>query len=369
MPNMETIKPFRVAFSDEEVEEFLTRARNVLESGHLIPGTNARLFEEGFRRIVEAKYATTVASGTAALEIIFRSLGLNGTDVLAPANTNYATVEAIMRAGGRPVLYDAGLYPDPDSIERAVTAKSRAVVVVHIGGYISPSINDIVSFCRDREILLIEDAAHAHGSRYKGRSAGTFGTAAAFSTFATKVITTSEGGVVVTDSQHVRDLALVYRDQGKDEAGTRNVLFGSAWRMSELHASLGVVQLCRFDKRLQRNNQIIDRYVSEIDRENIEVPYDIEAVYSGYKFIVLLSDTRKRNSLKSHLLETGIEPAKGVYDVPIHRQPALDAIAHGSYPAAEKFADTHLCLPMWHGLTDEEVGRVIAEVNRWAVSL
>ncbi|GAA3298493.1 DegT/DnrJ/EryC1/StrS family aminotransferase [Dactylosporangium vinaceum] len=364
-PVMDEIAAFRVRFPAEVVEEFLRRAAAVLETGQLIPGTNNAEFELRFAELVGAEHAVTVSSGTAALEIALRVAAVEGRPVLVPANTNYATAEAVLRAGCRPVLYDAGLYPDLAAIGAAWTPEIAAVVVVHIGGYLTPELVRIRRWCDERDVLLIEDASHAHGAAVDGRRAGTFGHLAAFSLFATKVLTTAEGGVLTTGSGVRAAAARRYRDQGKADDGLHNVVFGSAWRMSELHAALGVAQLLGFEAILTRLDRLVSRYLDGIDHPAVLVPRLPGARCSGHKFIVTTSGAAARESLRAHLRACGVQPGKGVYDVPLHRQPALRLTDQGPFAAAEHFAASHVCLPLWHGLTDNEADRVVEAVNGW----
>lgn len=360
------VAPFKVDFSACEVEQFLVRARAALESGWLIPGRNNTELELRFGEFIGVSWAVAVASGTAALEIVLRVFGLSGGAVLVPVNTNYATAEAALRAGCRPVLYDSGLYPDLSVIQEACTGDVVALVVVHVGGYLSPELPAIRGWCDRRGIRLIEDASHAHGARLDGQGAGTFGAAAAFSMFATKVMTTAEGGMITTADPEVAAGCRRYRDQGKADDGVHNVVFGSAWRMSELHAALGVVQLDGLASSLDRVNQLISRYVQGIDHPGVHIPHERAVRYSGHKFIVTLGGAAARKSLRAHLHGQGIGSAKGVYEVPLHRQPVLDLGVGEQFPLAEAFAASHLCLPMWKGLTDADADRVIDAVNGWA---
>lgn len=359
------IQPFKVSFSKEEIKFFLSRAESALFEGSLIPGKNNAELEKKFAEFIGAKYAVTVSTGTTALEVIFRIFELANYEVLVPANTNYATAEAAIRAGAKPVLYDSDIFPDFENIKTQITSVTKAIVLVHIGGYISPEIEKIVDYCKQHNLLLIEDASHAHGSQYIKKSAGTFGHASAFSMFATKILTTSEGGIIVSNNQKVRRLGLIYRDQGKDTEGIRNIVFGSAWRMSELHAALGLAQMPNAAKCIRRNNEIVNFYIQHLDQSKLEIPYDANAYYSGYKFVVLARSHKDRESLKSFLVENDIKPGKGIYDVPLHQQPALSSLNLSKYPKSEKFAKTHLCLPIWKGLSDKEVEKVVDAVNQW----
>lgn len=331
----------------------------------MIPGVHNAELEQRFAEFIGVSHATTVASGTAALEIGFRCLGLGDTAVLVPANTNYATAEAVLRAGGRPVLYDSDLYADVRSIEDACTRDVAAVVVVHIGGYLAPCLPVIRRFCDERGLFLVEDASHAHGATLRGKAAGTFGDVAAFSLFATKVVTTAEGGMLVTNDARIAADSVRYRDQGKADDGVHHIVFGSAWRMSELHAALGLVQMDSLTSNLARANEIAARYTAGIVHPWVHVPCHPEVRGSGHKFVVLTPEETARESLKTHLLGHGIRYGKGVYDVPLSRQPALGLGVGQQCPKAERFAASHLCLPMWKELTDAEVDRVIEVVNHW----
>lgn len=360
------VAPFKVSFSADEVQRFLVRAQSVLESGWLIPGPNNADLEEAFAQFIGARFAVAVASGTAGLEIVFRASGLTGAAVLIPANTNYATAEAVLRAGCRPVLYDSGLCPTLQAIEAAAVDDVGALVVVHIGGYMSPELPAIADWCDRRGVQLIEDASHAHGARLDDKNAGTLGAAAVFSMFATKVVTTGEGGIISTPDPDLAAECRLYRDQGKAGDGVHHDVFGSAWRMSELHAALGAVQMDALPATLDRVNRLAGRYAEGISHPDVTVPFDSAARYSGHKFIVTVDAEPLRQSLEAHLLASSIRTAKSVYEVPVHRQAVL-ALGQGeAFPVADRFAATHLCLPMWKGLTDEDADQVIDAVNGWA---
>lgn len=183
--------------------------------------------------------------------------------------------------------------------------------------------------------------------------------------FATKVLTTSEGGIIVTTDEGIRNLSKVYRDQGKDTDGVHNIVFGSAWRMSELHAALGLVQLKHLAEYVQRNNEIAQNYKHQIKHPDVNVPWDQDAIYSGHKFIIMMPSRDHRDSLRRHLVANDILPAKEVYAVPLHDQPVLSFLNQGEYPIADQFSATHLCLPIWKGLTNLNIDRICATVNDW----
>lgn len=363
------IQAFKVQFNPNEIDFFLDAAKEIVTKGALIPGKYNSQLEEAFADFSGSKFTSAVSTGTVALEIIFRCLGLKDKEILVPSNTNYATAEAAIRASAHVTLYDSDLYADFASIKQATSSKTGAIVIVHIGGYISPEIEEIRDYCHQRDIYLIEDASHAHGSKHKGTLAGSFGVASAFSMFATKVITTSEGGLITTNDESIWTSSKVYRDQGKDTEGIRNIVEGSSWRMSELHAALGLAQMANADSYIEHNNSIAHYYKRHINAsDRLRIPLEKDSIYSGYKFIVLLDSKDARDSLRNHLIADNIKPGKGVYDIPLHLQPTFSSLNLGRYPKAEKFAETHLCLPLWKGLTQSKVNKVIKSVNGWIKS-
>ncbi|MFI8085915.1 DegT/DnrJ/EryC1/StrS family aminotransferase [Kitasatospora sp. NPDC086009] len=356
------IPPFRIEFTTAQKAAFLTAAAAILDSGRLTLGPHTAQLEQLFAATTGTRHAVAVSSGTTALEIALRALGLNDGDVLVPANTNYATAEAVIRAGARPVLYDAALTATADAIDAARTHATRAVILVHIGGHITPDLDKITDHCDTHNLLVVEDAAHAHGSATADHSAGTIGAAAAFSTFATKAVTTGEGGLITTNDPTIADRARHYRDQGKDSTG-RNTLFGSAWRMPELSAALGLVQLTTAPNPMERGHDLLRAYAQQISSPHVAVPFEPRHRYSGHKAIIQLANRAQREDLRAHLEAAGITPARGVYEHPLHHQPALALT--GSYPLADRFAATHLCLPLWPGLAPDQQQHVINTVNAW----
>src|SRR3954451_11814912 len=198
------IEAARVVFGKADREEVLRRVDESLQSGSLTLGPNTIELEQHFAARHGSLLAVATSSGTSALEIIARSLDVRDKEVIVPSNTFFATAAAIIHAGGRVRFADVDphtLALDPISIEAALTPATVGVVHVHIGGLVSPHIVEIADLCRRRGLWLVEDAAHAHGSSHDGRSAGTFGVAAAFSLYPTKVITSAEGGMILTSDE------------------------------------------------------------------------------------------------------------------------------------------------------------------------
>ncbi len=363
------IPPARVTFSDDDRRAILDRIDRSLRSGSLTLGASGRELEEAFAERHRAPHAVAVASGTAALEIIFRALGLQGGEVVVPANTFYATAGAAMHAGATPRFADverSTLAVTAATVEAALTASTKAVVVVHIGGVISPETPRIAELCQRRGLLLIEDAAHAHGASWAGRPAGTWGRATAWSFYPTKVITSGEGGMITTPDAALADEARVYRDQGK--AGFlsgEHVRMGAAWRMSELHAAVGVVHLARLDEFIAARRAVAGRYDATIaGLANIELPgIPPECASNYYKYPVFLAPGIDRAGLKAQLRDAGVSLSGEVYATPLHREPVFADIPVGSLPVAEEVCARQVCLPVHSDMTAEEADRVLAALE------
>ena len=236
------VPPARVCFPAEDRAEILARIDEALTSGQLTLGPIGRDLEAQFAKRHATRHAIAVSSGTSALEIILRALGVEGREVLVPANTFFATAAAVVHAGARVRFVEcnpATMAFDLDDVAARIGPDTAAVIAVHIGGLISPELPELAQLCEERGIALVEDAAHAHGSSLGGRPAGTFGVAAAFSFYPTKVIAGGEGGMIVTDDDTIDDEARVYRDQGKGSfLANFHTRMGANWRMSEPHAAI-----------------------------------------------------------------------------------------------------------------------------------
>ena len=356
----------RIVFSAEDRRAVLALVDESLRTGSLTLGPHTRRFEEAFAARHDAAHAVAVSSGTSALEIILRAIGVEGREVVVPTNTFFASAAAVVHAGGTPRLAEVSastLALSRETVEAALSPATAAVMLVHIGGLITPEVDAIRTLCNERGVLLIEDAAHAHGASHEGRPAGSFGHAAAFSFYPTKVLTSGEGGMIVTGDAALRDEAVIYRDQGKAGfLGGDHVRMGSAWRMSELHAAVGLVHLGRLDEAIATRQAVAERYdkaLADLGRcEPVEVPDG--SVTNYYKYVALLEPGIDRAALKLDLRErTGVSLSGEVYALPLHRQPVFAGLAAGPFPVADDVCNRHVCLPIHSDMTDDEADHVI----------
>ena len=366
----------RVVSSASDKAEVAAAVTEMLASGALTLGPYTRGFEAAFAAAHTAPrtpspggpHAVAVASGTAALTIALPVLGVRGREVVVPANTFYATAAAVLQAGARPVFADveAGTFAlSAATTAAALTPRTAAVVTVHIGGLIPPQIDEVRSLCDERGVALVEDAAHAHGATFDGRFAGSFGTAAAFSFYPTKVMTTGEGGMIVTADERIRDEAHIYRDQGKAGfLGGDHVRMGYAWRMSELQAAVGIVQLRRLDEFIKIRREVADLYDDSLDRIEGITPLTTPSETNYYKYLAMLDHGIDRQAVKGALKEHyGVSLSGEVYASPLHEQPVFANLHEGSLPVAEDVCRRHVCLPIHSDMTRDEAEYVVTSLR------
>jgi perosamine synthetase len=363
----------RIYFPEEDRKELLEQIDGILRSGQLTLGKYTKEFEERFAQYIGTKYAIAVNSGTSALEIILRALDIGGSSVIVPTNTFFATPASVIHAGGKVVFADItdNLWLDPESMKRSIQGDTRAVIVVHIGGIIPPQIGEIQQICKEHSLSLVEDAAHAQGSTLNGKKAGSFGIAAAFSFYPTKVMTSGEGGMITTDDEKVYERALVFRDQGKAGFfGNVHTEMGYNWRMSEIHAAIGLSQFARLEEFIADRRKTARIYDEELTKINgmtpVTIPSEVKSNY--YKYIALLKDGIDRASLKKEMKDRyGVGLSGEVYELPCHLQPVfkdLYGFKGGELPVAEGLCQRQICLPVFAGMTKEQARYVVDSLRR-----
>ena len=311
-----------------------------------------------------------VSSGTSALQIALLTIGVSGREVLVPGNTFFATAAAALAAGARVRFVDCDpetMAVAPDAVAAAIGPETAALVVVHIGGLITPAIAELQRLCDEHGVALVEDAAHAHGSSLDGRSAGTFGRAAAFSFYPTKVMAGGEGGILLTDDEAIAEEARIYRDQGKASFLTnQHTRLGSNWRMSEPHAAIAMSQLGHLDQFIARRQEIAslyDAHLSPLGLRPLSVPASASCNY--YKYVAFLPEGVERAELKRTMREEFDVGLSGeVYETGLHEQPVFASSAEGPLPRTEWLCARHVCLPLYPSLTDTEIHYVIDSLGK-----
>jgi len=363
----------RIEYSEDDISFIKDEIDKVLRSGYLTMDKNVRAFEKEFADFCGVKYALGTNSGTSALEIALRAIDVAGGTVVMPSNTYMATPLAAIKAGASVIFTECekeNLQMDPRDLEDKIREDTQAVVIVHIGGIISPHMETIQRICGKKEIPLVEDAAHAHGALFKGKAAGQFGMAAAFSFYPTKVLTTAEGGMMVTNNLGIYKLGIVLREHGKaDHNFNVHTEIGDNWRFSELHAVLGIQEMNRAAdilKERRRLANIYDRLLEGIDSlKPVNVAKHILPSY--YKYIVFLPEDLDRDDIKRRLREGfGVELPGEVYSDACHSQPVFKKYPEkcanrktDEFPVTKYACKHHICLPLYPGLKDEEAQYVV----------
>lgn len=353
----------RIPFEEEDARIINAELREMLLGGQLAMGPAVKRFETLFRDFVGASEAVSCTNGTTALELVLRALDLPKGSVAVPSNTFLATALAPLAVGHKVILVDCDMrhfQMCPDDLAAKIRPDTRAVILVHVGGLISQHWRRIMSITEEAGAVLIEDAAHAHGSEVAGRKAGTFGRAGAFSFYPTKVLTTAEGGMVTTNDAGLAETMRAMRNHGQRVPGTNlHDMFGLNYRPSEIHALLGLRMMAKVDMILARRREAAsnyDRLLADSGLEPLLTPPGQKP--SFYKYVVLLPEGADRAALKKLMLEDhGIDLPGEVYANPAHRQPIWEARPDflaapiGELPVTDLVARRSICLPIFPSLS------------------
>ncbi len=346
--------------------EFEAMFGAALTSGRFVGGEPVERFEQDFADYVERRHAVGVANGTDALELTLRGLGVGvGDEVIVPTNTFVATIEAIIAAGATPRLVDVDpgtLLLTPDIAMAATTARTAAIVVVHLFGQVA-DLGALSAVAQREGLALIEDAAQAHGARWLGAPVGQDSDAATFSFYPGKNLgALGDGGMVVTDDEALAAFVRSAANHGRtpDDAN-RHVVLGRNSRLDSIQASFLSLKLQRLDEHNARRRDAAQRYVELLGRDETVclLDHDDRSTSVHHLFPVRVED---RDTVRSELQERGI--ATGIhYPVPCHRQPAYERLSPGVLPVAEDAASRLMSLPMSPTLTIENVERVCSELT------
>ncbi len=360
---------------EEEISYVVDCLRTGMISGS--GGEYIQKFEDMFSSYCGRRFGITTTSGTTALHLAIAALGIGkGDEVIMPPLTNMATAFAIVYTGATPVLVDSEPETwnmDVTKIEEKVTGRSRAILPVHIYGH-PCDMDPILDIASGHGLSVVEDAAEAHGATYKGIKAGGIGDIGCFSFYANKIITTGEGGMVVTDDSDVADRARDLRNLAySKERRFLHESVGFNYRMTNLQAAIGVAQMARIDDVVARRRRLAALYNSRL-REvgGIVLPPEkpwAESVYWMYAILIGDEFGMNRDELMSALRERGIDTR--TFFIPANQQPALREMAlfaGEECPVADDLSRRGLYLPTSSKLTDEQVSFVCDTIEELAAS-
>ena len=324
-------------------------------------------FEENFSKFIGTKYTIGVSSGTTALHLSMLALGIGpGDEVIMPANTFIATPWGPSHAGATPVFVDCDAKTwqiDAAKIEDAITEKTKAIIGVHLYG--QPFDIDMVKkVCNKHKLFLIEDAAQAHGAKYKTKTVGSYGEMACYSFYPGKNLgACGEGGGITTNSEEIKNHLHSLRNHGCKKRYYHDEI-GYNYRMGGLEGASLNVKLKYIEGWNQKRQEIAKRYLTEIDNPKIQMQFQPDWAESVFHLFVVIPDNKL--AFENHLKENGINPAYH-YPVPCHLQKAYTNLGYkeGDFPNSEYLAENCISLPMYAELCQKDVNKIISIINKY----
>lgn len=350
-----------------EIRKELDKAyHRVMDNSYFIQGKECKLFEEEFAAYCGADYCVGVATGLDAIYLILKAMGIGKNDeVIVPSNTYIATALAVSYVGATPIFVEPTIETyniDVTRIEEKITKDTKAIIAVHLQGR-AADMDTINKIAKKYNLKVIEDAAQAHGVMYKGKRIGTLSDAAAFSFYPGKNLgALGDGGCITTNDKQIADVVRALGNYGSDYK-YHHIYQGTNSRLDEMQAAFLRVKLPQLDKWNDARKTIAERYLKGITNPLIKLPLPISGEYDHiYHVFVIRCD--RRDELEAYLNENGIGTVKH-YPIPIHLQKAYEGlgIAEGELPIAEEISKTVISIPMYYGMTDEEIDYVIEKLN------
>lgn len=345
-------------------DEYEQKALKVLRNGWYILGEEVKKFEEEFATYTGSKHCVGLANGLDALWIAFRQLGVGcGDEVIVQGNAYIACIMGITINGATPVFVEPDEYHniDVDKIEEAITPRTKAVLAVHLYGQAS-RMGKVKKLCDKHSLYLVEDCAQSHGARYDGRMTGTFGDIGCFSFYPSKNLGCfGDGGAIVTNNDELAQKIKVFRNYGSEKR-YHNTMVGTNSRLDELQAALLRVKLLHLDELNIERAKIADRYLKEINNPLITLPKVAEKCTSVWHLFVITTEVREKlvKYLEKNEIFTMIH-----YPIPPHLSEAYEYLEckDGDFPITEKKAQQVLSLPLYNGMTSEEISWVVESLN------
>lgn len=347
-------------------DEFEAKALEVLRSGWYVLGKEVAEFEKEFAAYCGAKYCVGLASGLDALWIAFRVLGIGeGDEVIVQGNTYIASVMGITINGATPVFVepDAFYNIDVTKIEEKITERTKAILVVHLYGQAS-NMTEIMRLAEKYNLRVVEDCAQSHGAKWNGQMTGTFGDVGCFSFYPSKNLGAfGDGGAVVINDEVLDKKFRVFRNYGSEKR-YHNMIIGANSRLDEMQAALLRVRLSHLDEINAERADIAAAYTAAINNEKVLLPQIRTGASSVFHQYVVRTDDRDK--FMNYLQDRGIGTIIH-YPIPPHLAEAYQYLGYekGAYPITEVYADTVLSLPMYTGMTQEEIKYVIDVINEY----
>ncbi len=345
--------------------EILPKIEEVYNNGWFIAGENVNIFEQDFADYCNRKYCISCGNGLEALELslLGNNIGI-GDEVIVCSHTFIASALAISKTGATPVFVDPEMdyyLIDVNKIEEKITDKTKAIIAVQLYGQ-SCNMNEINKIAKKHNLIVLEDAAQAHGALYKNNKVGSLGDIAAFSFYPGKNLgALGDGGAIVTDDKEVANRIRELANYGSSIKYHHNYK-GTNSRLDEIQAAILDVKLKKLDIMNAYRNKIAKRYLEEIDNEEVILPKVNPDNYHVWHIFAARVKERETfiNYLKQNGIDTGIH-----YPIPIHKQKAYKEFNNQSYKNAEEIANTEVSLPLYYGMPDDKIDYVIDKINTY----
>ncbi len=356
-----SFKPMEEELNDELRDAF----DRVLNRSRYIGGVEDESFEASFASFCGMNYCVGTGNGLDALMLILKALGIGeGDEVIVPSNTYIATALAVSYVGAKPVLSEPDINTfniDPSRVEDKITPRTKAIMPVHLYGQ-PCDMDPILEIASKHDLKIIEDCAQAHGATYKGRKAGTFGVAAGFSFYPGKNLgALGDAGAVVTNDKSLADRVRALGNYGSDYK-YHHIYMGNNSRLDEMQAAFLSVKLPHLERMNEERRKIAKKYSGSIKNPKVNIPYVIDDCVPVWHVYGLRC--KERDALEKHLYDHGISTNKH-YPIPIHMQECYKELgyAEGDFPIAEEISRTELSIPMYYGMSDDEIKYVVDCIN------
>jgi perosamine synthetase len=338
--------------------------KDCLESGWISSlGNYVTKFQDIFSAKMGCQFGVAVSSGTAALHLCLEAIGIKpGDEVVVPSFTMIATANAVSYCGAKPIFVDCEpetLCIDPLKIVEKITEKTKAIIAVHIYGH-PCDMDAINSIARQYDLWVVEDSAEAHGARYHGRPCGSLGDISAFSTYANKIITTGEGGVITTNNKNLADICAYLKDFCfSPERHFWHKRLGYNYRMTNLQAAIGLGQTERLEEIVQKKLEIAYHYNKRLQPTRVRIPETKEGCFNVHWMYGIRVNANK-DKLRIYLADHGVETRN--FFIPMHLQPIYKT--RGKFPISEYAMEHGIYLPSGLGLTEEKIDKICKLIKR-----
>lgn len=367
---MNNIKVPFVSFKpmERELDEQLRSAfERVYTRSWYIGGIEDENFEKDFSQFCNVKYCVGTGNGLDALMLSLKALGVgSGDEVIVPSNTFIATALAVTYVGATPVFVEPNINTfniDVNKIEEKITPKTKAIMPVHLYGQ-PCDMDKIMDIAKKHNLYVVEDSAQAHGALYKGKRVGSFGDAAGFSFYPGKNLgALGDAGAVVTNNNELAEKIRAFGNYGSDYK-YHHIYKGNNSRLDEMQAAFLSIKLSCLDRMNEERRKIAKKYLDRIDNPLVKLPVVEEFAQPVWHIFAVRCD--KRNEFEKYLCDNGIGTNKH-YPIPMHLQECYKDLGYqqGDFPIAEEISKTELSLPMFYGMSDEQVEYVITKINEF----